>query len=160
MPFRTKCASLLTIVFALFLAAFAHRFYTTNKASRLAPEIDAFANDDMKGSASVHRFDGILLARIEKRKEITLQLAAGRMSLFEAAAKFKRLNREPNPSPHRMENFFPGASDNERLCRQVIEWLRHQPMPSKQREQALAQAEADLRDHLACHGGQVILPED
>jgi hypothetical protein len=74
MPFRTKCASLLTIVFALFLAAFAHRFYTANKASRLAPEIDAFANDDMKGSASVHRFDGILLARIEKRKEITLQL--------------------------------------------------------------------------------------
>jgi hypothetical protein len=82
------------------------------------------------------------------------------MSLFEAAAKFKRLNREPNPSPHRMENFFPGASDNERLCRQVIEWLRHQPMPSKQREQALAQAEADLLDHLCCHGGQVILPED
>jgi hypothetical protein len=159
MPFRTKCASLLSIVFALLLAAFAQRFCTSN-ASRLAPEIDAFANDEMKRSAYLHRVDAILLARIGKRQQITLDLAAGRMSVFEAAAKFKRLNAEPNLSPDNALDHFPGASDNERQCRQVIVWLQNQPMPLSQQEQALAQAEADLRDHLACHGGQVILPED
>jgi hypothetical protein len=160
MPFRTKCASLLSIVLALLVAIFAHRSCTTNTASPPAPEINAFASDETKRSAFLDRIDGILLARIEKKEEITLQLAAGRMSVFEAAAKFKRLNAVPNLGPNDVLTNFPGASDNERLCRQVIVWLQNQPLPSQQREQALAQAEADLRDHLACHGGQVFLPEE
>jgi hypothetical protein len=150
----------LCIVFALLLATFTQRTGTTSNASLLAPEINAFASDETKRSAFLDRIDGILLASISKKQEITLQLAAGRMRVFEAAAKFKRLNAVPNLGPDNVLTNFPGASDNERVCRQVIVWLRNQPMPSKQLEQALAHAEADLRDHLACHGGQVFLPED
>src|SRR3954454_3724791 len=65
----------------------------------------------------------ILQNRIEARFAITDRLLAGEMTLPEAAAWFRYLNNSPPrfASPYHQ---WPGASEGEKLCRQVIHWVR------------------------------------
>src|SRR5262249_53545748 len=66
------------------------------------------------------------------REQIAREAAAGRRSLVEAAALFRKLNRLP-PEWHellRLENAYVGwalsapvHTEEERLCRQVVQWV-------------------------------------
>ncbi|HEY7423839.1 MAG TPA: hypothetical protein VH682_06290 [Gemmataceae bacterium] len=65
-----------------------------------------------------------VLLRIQDRQEIAARVIARRMTLQEAAVCFRSLNAEQ--SKLREEMFlagFPGACEEERLCRQVIAWV-------------------------------------
>jgi len=57
--------------------------------------------------------------------------------------------------------YFPGNSEEERYCHQVLEWarVRGQPWPPSQLELLLCRLEAELDEHLAAHDGQVELPD-
>jgi len=65
------------------------------------------------------------LRRTAERQAVLDAVVAGRMDLLQAAARFRHLNGAlPEPGRDIIRAFFPGASDEERVCRQVIHWMR------------------------------------
>ncbi len=100
-----------------------------------------------------------LIRRIAKKELITDALLDGRITLFEAAAQFRRVyEEEPSPAP---VLDFPGESLDERLCYQVIWWAQRKSSSrfSQQESRAIvARLEEELRRHKEWHG-KVVLPE-
>jgi hypothetical protein len=96
--------------------------------------------------------------RIEKKTRIIEQMVAGRVTLFETAAHFRRWNDEyPILPPHPMDE---GDSYEERLCSQVIGWARG--WLSQHDPDGADELAARLRDEVRCHKamhGRVVLPE-
>src|SRR5262249_32180009 len=94
-------------------------------------------------------------------------LLAGRMTLLEAAACFRDLNWEP-PAFH-WDYFrarWPGDSDDERHCHEVLAWVLLQTRGTGNAragpdnctaEAARTKLEAELAEHLRC--GPLHLPE-
>jgi hypothetical protein len=101
-----------------------------------------------------------VIRRIEKKQRIVRELLAGRRTFFETAEVFRRLNDEypkllPHPAIH-------GDSDEERVCRQVIVWVRGTMQVdgySDRTIEAVADCfERELHEHLRQHG-LVCLPD-
>jgi hypothetical protein len=94
--------------------------------------------------------------RSAAKKQITWDLIEGRLTLFEAAAAFRRWNEAypqlPDPS-------LPGDSVEERLCRQVIEWVSLAVVErgSSFVEHLCEKLDEELRQHKE-RNGKVILP--
>jgi hypothetical protein len=76
------------------------------------------------GDASAERRVLVLPQRISAKSHVIEQLAAERMSLFEAAAWFRWLNENPPDCPGEPIDDWPGACPEEKLCRQVIAYVR------------------------------------
>jgi hypothetical protein len=98
--------------------------------------------------------------RIREKERVARELIDGRLILFEAAALFRRLNELPPRSTVSLALYHRGDSEEERLCRHVIEWvrtlmLRRSPYLAEVRA---ARLEEELARHKALHG-TVILPE-
>jgi hypothetical protein len=163
MPLRSQFACLLTALFAMLVGVSTYQHSSAGEGRTLAwlelPVARDYYEDDLRREKELAKFDGVLLARSEERYAIVIQLSEGRLSLFEAAAAFKRLNSLPSPSNHNCLWAFPGASDDERVCRQVICWLavNTYQLPPSQRQIVLDRLEAELRDQLKC-AGTVVLP--
>jgi hypothetical protein len=58
-------------------------------------------------------------SRSESKRQVARDLLAGQVSLTQAAARFGELNARP---PETDASLFPGATEEERLCRQVIQF--------------------------------------
>jgi hypothetical protein len=89
--------------------------------------------------------------------QITGDLIDGRLTLFEAAALFRYWNEE---YPRLPDPYTLGDSVEERLCRQVIEWVQlelRERHPSAV-DQVCASFEEELRRHKEQYG-KVILPD-
>src|SRR5262245_28791097 len=70
------------------------------------------------------RFREAAAARLAAKGRLSIGLLEGRLTLLEAAARFRALNqtrREPCWASWRSP--FPGRSDEEHLCREVIAWV-------------------------------------
>jgi hypothetical protein len=95
--------------------------------------------------------------RFQKKQHIIDELVAGRLTLFEAAALFNHLNHEHPVSL--AAPWFPGDSEEERVCRQVIHGVRARLLSSspENAHEWVAALEEDLRQHKECHR-KVILP--
>jgi hypothetical protein len=166
MPFRAPFACFLGALSALLVGVTLYqRSNAKDEVSSLSLAewslIRAIYADDVNHHEDLSRFDGVLLARCEERRGICDQVAAGHMSLFEAAAEFKRLNHEPSPSSYDAVGAMPGDSENERVCSQVISWLESttRQLPPSQRELVIERARAELREHRA-RNDTVVLPGD
>jgi hypothetical protein len=99
--------------------------------------------EDMERSAAKHR--------------VVTALLEGRLTLFEAAAHYRRL-KHPRVD---LRKEYRGDSEEERLCRQVIRAAEVALLIRDQNAAAAAftmRWEAELQRHLEQHG-QVILPE-
>jgi hypothetical protein len=84
---------------------------------RPVPVEEAARETDCRREATLERID----AKFLLMEEVT----AGRMSLLEAAAHFRALNLAAvgkNWDRYRKE--FPGATDEERHCREVLRWVQ------------------------------------
>src|SRR5262249_26739331 len=98
-------------------------------------------------------------ARLLRKWEVARALASGRMELPEAAARLDALNRLPPEVSRRLfREGYPGASDEERLCRQALYWaegelLEHAPCEAAA---TLGRLEAELEGLL--RGGTLRLP--
>jgi hypothetical protein len=166
MPFRAPFACLLGALSALLLGVtmYQHSHAPSAAESLSVAEctlVRALYADDARQHCDLGRFDGVLIARCQERQAIIDQLAADRISLFEAAAQFKRLNAQPNPCSYSFVKHLPGDSENERTCWQVISWLdansRH--LPPSQQQLLLERVKVELGEYKACNG-TVILPGD
>jgi len=76
-------------------------------------------------------------ARIEAKDAVVDRLLGGEIGLVEAAARFRQLNDNPPECPSDFRRVFPGDSDGEKACRQVIAWV--QARVRSQRGQAQAE---------------------
>jgi hypothetical protein len=89
---------------------------------------------------------GTVLLRTTAKHRIARDVIAGRLSLAEAAALVGELNRVP-PKAATLRFRFPACSDEELLCRQVIEYVRAELDGEPDRQEAtLAQLEADFKE--------------
>lgn len=103
----------------------------------------------------------VLKARIEAKAQIIARLRAGELDLFEAAGWFGCVNREPAEFADHSWRTLPGGSDEEKLCRQVILWVRGfltQSVPESELDSFVGGLEARLSARL-CDRGGVELPE-
>jgi hypothetical protein len=102
--------------------------------------------------------DQAVQRRIHAKESITKNLIDGQLTLFEAAAQFRRVNEE-NPVLHN-DLTFPSDSVEDCFCRQVIQWarveLRSQPCTAS--EDFVERLEQDLRRHKE-RNGTVLLPD-
>ncbi len=140
----TKRPHLTAMALILVLVALAAALLRPERARDLSPD------DDWKLRA-VGR-------RIQEKERIAGELIDGRLTLFEAAARFRRLNAEPPAAPPPLS--YPGDSEEERLCRQVIRWASHRLQerdPGRANDRAAAWEE-ELRRHKERHG-TVVLPD-
>jgi hypothetical protein len=100
-----------------------------------------------------------ILARTAAKREIAAEVAAGRLSLFEAAARFRDINaRTPGLAEH-VCNASPRVTYEVLLCRQVItvvEAILEEESPGRAEEIA-TRLRAELQRHLDRHG-RVVLP--
>jgi hypothetical protein len=87
---------------------------------------------------------GLALQRLEAKQRVIADLIGGRLTLFEAAARFRRAS---------------GGGDGEALCRAVIGWAHLALSDRPERAEVFSEVlENELQAHLARHG-VVLLPE-
>jgi hypothetical protein len=99
--------------------------------------------------------------RIDAKREVVRRLLAGRLTLLETAALFRDLNEEPDDCPCRDNPQWPGASREEHLCRQVVNWARQ--MANEEGSRATGEAADRLEAELAAllaRGRAIRLPGD
>jgi hypothetical protein len=98
---------------------------------------------------------------MEARKEVIRCLAAGDLTLFEAAARFRLLNNIPAELADRGWHLFEGRCEGEKVCRQVLLWAEAELKSVEARSRAgalLRNLEAELAAHIA-RNGRVVLPD-
>jgi|SRR5262245_13212648 len=99
------------------------------------------------------------LRRVQVRRDVVAAVITGRMTLLQAAGAFRELNRgSPSSYWGAFGHLYPGASDEERHCRQVIAYVRTEleEYPGGENE-VVRRLEAELRGHL--ERGKLHLPE-
>jgi hypothetical protein len=106
--------------------------------------------------------DGVLFRRIAAKEEVIRELIAGRLSLWQAARWFKQLNENPRDLTADYLEFFPGATDDEKQCRQVLDWTRLavQRLAASRASALLARLEAELEERRRLGGGLLTLPTE
>jgi hypothetical protein len=114
----------------------------------------------VRRQAALEVADRLILDRIALKEEVMADLLSDRLTLLETAAWFRRLDRADG-GPIWGPRSFPGNTEDERYCRQVLSWVKIQTTswaPS-QREMLQCRLEEELQDHLASHDGRVELPD-
>jgi hypothetical protein len=124
------------------------------------PELQEEIRCGKQREAELSRGTGI--ARCAVREEVTQELLAGRLTLPEAAARFRALNAAAGPSVPPLGLWFAGATEEERLCRQVIAWTESastSPRSPGSSLPARRRLEAELNALLEQGHGVITLPE-
>jgi hypothetical protein len=88
---------------------------------------------------------------VEEKDEIAQAIIDGRMTLVKAAARFRAINASRPPAwPDRLD-LYPGQTDEERVCRQVIRYVESNLADRPDASAILARLESELQAHLATH---------
>jgi hypothetical protein len=98
--------------------------------------------------------------RTEAKRQVAEDVAEGRVTLTEAAARVRDLNRaSPELRWGTYRRAYPAASDEERFCREVISLVCGLAENDPERYLAVTERlEAELREYL--DRGPLILPEE
>ena len=127
----------------------------------------AFAEQQEREARARHRQEmldehsRVLQQRLDAKEGVMQELLAGRLTLLQAARRFKDLNETPVTCQNDYRSRFPGRSDGEKVCRQVLQWLEGYllGLPSEQAQTLRRRFADELREHLEHHDGIVVLPE-
>jgi hypothetical protein len=124
------------------------------------PELVTQMASDRQRQATLEEERAVILQRSAVRRQVVAGLEGGRLGLLEAAAQFRDVDVATPDCLHFVRIAYPGNSDEERFCRQVICWARSEVKlrSPKEADRLAAQLEADLQEHLRRDGG-VRLPE-
>ncbi len=101
-----------------------------------------------------------VLRRVDEKQAVSREVLAGRLTLVEAAARFRTVNTAYPESMSYLRNLCSGGSDEERLCRQVIGWVEGEGSGGDRAEthRVVARLEAELQELLRSEAG-IRLPE-
>jgi hypothetical protein len=107
---------------------------------------DADLDTNDQNDAELERRQLVLLRRIEAKERVLHQLLAGRLTLVEAAVRFRAIEREL-PVTWYPPRDVGGAGEDERLCREVMHrveswFIAHKPAEAAQ---VTARLEAELQ---------------
>jgi hypothetical protein len=130
----------------------------TDRPAGPGPDDDADP-EAARGRKLVEAWQGVK-RRIAEKERLAREVAEGRLGLLEAAARFRDLDRQP-PEFHweAFRRTVPGASDEERHCREVIGFVRGLLLDQPGADAAVPyRLEAELRARL--DRGDLSLPEE
>jgi hypothetical protein len=113
--------------------------------------------EEQERADSLSQRDVVLLKRIDAKTSVVKKVIDGQLSLREAAASFRKLNSCPNGDVDDYRVLFPGTSEEECLCRQVIAWVSCELRSRHADKAMIGRLEAELADHLK--HGTMNLPE-
>jgi hypothetical protein len=110
---------------------------------------DDLAEAQRRGESLDHALQD-RLRRVEATQALARDLAGGRVRLLEAAARLRDLDRgAPGFNWEAFRLSFPGVSDDERHCREMIEWVRAVNLVDAPQDEATPRRlEAELREHI------------
>jgi hypothetical protein len=122
-----------------------------------------------EAEANAQRYPEVAVLRLIAKKRIANEAAAGRQSLTEAAALFGALNRLPPEAPalSRLDVYRNGwvltdpvRTEDERLCRQVLQWVDALRIigPPEFAAAAVARLMGEFREERRKHGA-IRLPD-
>jgi hypothetical protein len=95
------------------------------------------------------------MQRHEAKEAIVAEVIAERLTLLEAAAKFRDLNANWPRASHWLQQRYPGVPYELALCRQIIDQVSielRQRNPERS-DRVVARLEAELQAHLKCETG-------
>jgi hypothetical protein len=103
----------------------------------------------------------IIQARMRAKEKVVHDLLGGRIVFLQAARQFKELNETPITCQDEYRPFYPGNSDGEKVCRQVLQWIEDdlEDLPLSQAQALRGKFEDELADNMRRNGGLVVLPE-
>jgi hypothetical protein len=99
----------------------------------------------------------LMKMRITARQTIAKALIRGELTLWEAAALFRRLDAFRDADLGPSSRHVPGNSTEERLCRQVIQYARHELEDDPQQDCFVSCLEYELEEQQA--QGKLPLPD-
>jgi hypothetical protein len=83
--------------------------------------VRALAREQLRSEALDARCQ-LILSRMHERDAVCTDLAAGRLSLLQAATRFREVHQRAVPGIVEYGTSYPGNSEGERLCREVIDY--------------------------------------
>jgi hypothetical protein len=101
-----------------------------------------------------------VMGRLKVKRDVVKRLLEGELTLLEAGAWFRHVNDNPPDCPCEFRNFMRGDSDGEKVCRQVIAWVRGHLIDALPESQVLLTVRKleDELDALVAEHGTVELP--
>jgi hypothetical protein len=112
--------------------------------------LDAFALDteSQERAAMIHRC-------LQAKCAVVTELLADRLTLLEAAARFRELDAGMPEARDRLLQAYPGVPYEVALCQQVIAHARSElkVRAPEQVKSVVARLEAELQAHLECEAG-------
>ncbi len=124
------------------------------------PEINRVLEENRQLTGVLERRNEVVVRRMHAKREVAWDLIDGRLTLIEAAARFRLLNDSPSEFPNRHLGLIEGRNDAERLCRQVIAWAHNELIVREPRRAGeFAAALTAQLDALLAAEGELRLPE-
>jgi hypothetical protein len=159
-----SCRSLIAL--GLLAAAFSpasgfpRRLREAGRSWRELAEVGEMEWRERERADELRRGEDHLRRRVAVKAELMARLLDGRLSLPQTAAAFRRLEG-PGQSFALCSRWFPGQSEGERRCRQVIAWVAAclEETHGVDRDKAIRRLEEELDGLLYCQGS-VELPAE
>jgi hypothetical protein len=139
-PFRLNQPLALTLLGTIAVAVCA--FIPADNAA--SPRLDPWAEDGHFGP------DSDSIRRIQAKVQIADEVVAGRLTLLEAARRYRPLQESAPGGLRYLLRKYPGATEQEVLCRNVITFARGTPSMQPERATVVARLEAELAEYLSC----------
>jgi hypothetical protein len=160
-PVRTVCALVSIIGVAAILALTARHPSTELTDNQVMPESFGHWNDAVIQGQKFENQSKRAQERCIAKDEVAVEVLAGRLTLFEAAARFRGIN-ESNPQAERWLTSIPYRDEPYELalCHSVIRRveLELESRGSGPEDDTLNRLESELAQHLQRHG-RVCLPD-
>jgi hypothetical protein len=120
--------------------------------------VKILVNEHRREEAIMRRAE-VVARRVADKSEVTIDLVAGRITLLEATARFRKVDKDTGAYVKYPTDLYPGATEEERLCRQVIAWAGYE-RGGTAGDALVPRLNEELRQHLRDHHGKVELPPE
>ena len=115
-----------TVLLILLVLAGVAGLWAANRPERAAVPGGTTEFADEAGTRPAAGVEVIRLRDAAKLR-VVAQVVAGELDLFGAATHFRQINHEPPEFPQFGYRLLPGRTDEEKLCREVIMWVKFRP---------------------------------
>jgi hypothetical protein len=87
------------------------------------PDLARQLHEGEQRAAALDRRDRAVLARLDEKLRLADDLLDGRKTLRQAAARFTELNAQAPVMTEQVRSLFPGRTEEESSCRQVLDFV-------------------------------------